>query len=311
MTKKQLRHIDAAINGDKALTKYNGLFGTDGPLMLRQTNLQNAIGTCSDYILKQKRNLGYRENTLHDLQTMEGRAWAISKITHEYAIDINDSTLAGKVAYDKSDFSHGSILQMKSNAQAVYDAVNGAVATAMIAAGYHITAQDVTDLHDIIADVEDDMGLPKADIASAKAATTGLNSAVKDDVDPAIERIVDYLTPYALTHLFEYNTVVDAFEIPQVGMRHIALRIRVSDSETHTRGTRAVINIEGALLDESKKKARLSSRRGIVDYSHEDLPEGNYKVTVSLDGYETAVFEDVAVFDSRMTLLDVQLKEIE
>ena len=307
MTDRQLRHLDAAISQDKAITKFITIWGTDAPLMLRQTRLQNAIKKVNDKVLAQKRNLGYRAETLHDLQTLEGRAWAIAKITHEYAVDINDNELAGKVAYDLSDFNHGSMVQIKTNAKAVYDTVNGAVQTAMTTAGYHITPADVTALGDIIEEVEDDMGMPKADIAASKAATEALKHAIADDLDPAMDSVVDYLTPYALTNLDEYNTVVDASEIAEIGLRHIALRIRVSDDTTHTRCGQALANIDGPGIEEGKKVEKKTSKRGISDYAHEALPEGNYTVTITHKGYQPKVINNVAVYNDKMTLLDVQL----
>jgi hypothetical protein len=305
MTDRQLMHLDAALNGNQALDNLNSLFGGDAPLMLRKGKLTTSITKCTQFHLGQKRNLGYRVKTIQDLQTMEGKAWAVAKIAHEYALDINDTVLAGKVDYERSDFSTGSIQQMKDNAQGVFDAVNGPVATAMIAGGYHITALDVSTLGDVIDDVEDDMGGPKADIAATKANTTALAAEIKDKLDPAMDSIVDYITPYALTNLLEYNTVVDAFEIPEVGKRLIALRVRVSDSVTHTRYKNATVTISGPELPEPIVK--ISSKRGIVDVSREDLPEGTYTITVELKDCTPQTFDDVGVFDAGMKLVDCQL----
>jgi hypothetical protein len=305
MTDRQLRHINAANSGDQAITLYNGIWGTDNPLMLRQTKLQQAIQKANQKVLAQKRNLGYRAETLHDLQTLEGRAWAIAKIAHEYAIDINDNVLAGKVNYEKSDFNHGSIMQIKTNAESVFNAVNGPVQVAMTTAGYHITALDVSNLGDIIDEVEDDMGKPKADIAATKAATEALRLVIKDELDPAMDSVVDYITPYALTNLDEYNATVDAFEISEIGVRHLNLRVRVSDSVTHTRYKNATVTVSGPELPEPLVKT--TSKRGIADFSDEVLPEGTYTVKVELKDCTPQTFDDVAVFDAKMKLVDCQL----
>lgn len=307
MTDRQLRHLDAAINGDKALTNNSGVFGTDAPLMLRQGKLQASIAKCKDYHMGQKRNLGYRAKTVHDLQTMEGRAWAVAKIVGEYARDIGNTVLEHKVDFDRTDFSEGSIQEMKDNASIVFNATNGAVQTAMTTAGYHITPADVAALGTSITDVEADMGGPKADITATKASTEGLKNEIKDHLDPGMDSIVDYIAPYALTNLDEYNTVVDAFEIPEIGKRKISLWVRVSDSVTHTRYSNAVVTVTGPEIADTAGLEKKTSKRGIVARSHEDLPEGNYTVTVSLNGCDTKVFNNVAVFDDRMTTVDCQL----
>jgi len=302
MDDRKKRKYNAAVAGDAAMTNHAADIAGNAPLLAKQTAMQGVILKIDDDNKKRDRDKGYATMMAKDLHTMQDDALSIAALLVEYAKQTNDDVLLHKIDFDKTDLSHGAETERKKNAQIIYDAANANVA-AMIAAGYQITAPQVAALLADIGKVTSDEGGTKANIADTVAATDALD---KDFVNlkDAEESIFNFMKPYAATKPDAYNAIMDAFEPSDIGKRMIALRIAVSDTVTNIRLENAeVVIVELAL----KKK---SSKRGIVDFSHQELPAGNYTVQITLHGYVVFTQANVGVSDVKLMRVDGKLVKL-
>jgi hypothetical protein len=95
----------------------------------------------------------------------------------------------------------------------------------------------------------------------------------------------------------------EGFEILDIGKRGIADRFRIYDSVLNLRLHGALVEI----TDNGQKKK--SSENGIVDFSHELMPQGNYSATVVLREYGKLTINNIPAFDDKMTTIDVPLEK--
>ncbi|MCY7409671.1 MAG: hypothetical protein LH473_05315 [Chitinophagales bacterium] len=82
-----------------------------------------------------------------------------------------------------------------------------------------------------------------------------------------------------------------------VGVRHRAIRVTCLDSVAHVRLAKVEVKIVELNLIVK------SSKRGIADFSHLDVAEGNYTVTCTLNGYVVFTLKNVAVFNNKMAAI--------
>jgi hypothetical protein len=295
------RKHDACVDGLRVMANHNTELSGDTPLQTLATTLGTSIGKIDDYETKRVHNLGFEQKLKHDLQTMRGEGWAIAKLVEEYAKATHNDTLQHEVAFHKSDFSKGTYDDQKRNAQIVFDAADGAVVAAMVTAGYNITAARVTALGTAITDFAADMGTPRADIADTVAYGNAEKAEIKDVLMPTRQSILNLMASYAATNKVVYDAVLDGFEILDIGVRHIAIRVRVFDSVLNVRLPKATVTVS----DNGEKKK--SSENGIVDFSHQQCPQGNYSMTVALHGYGILTINNIPSYDDKMITLDVPL----
>jgi len=296
------RKHDACIDGTRGITNHAADFVADLPLLALQTTLDNSVAKMDDYEAKRLHNLGYEQKLVQDIHTMQGESWAIAKLVEEYAKAIHNDVLEHLVGFHKSDLTSGSIDKKKTNAGIVFAAAMANVA-AMVAAGYNITAARVTGLGTSIANVTSDQGTPRADIADNVAARDAEIAEVKNVLMPTRKSILNLLAAYAVPKPLTYAAVADSFEILEIGKRHIADRIRVTDSVLKLRLPHALVTVKE--IPTLPKKT--SSELGIVDLSHETLPQGNYTLVISLRNYGTITMMNVPAYDDKMTIVDVPL----
>lgn len=107
--------------------------------------------------------------------------------------------------------------------------------------------------------------------------------------------ILDLSITYSLSNPTFYGIVQDAFEIGIMGVRHVAMRVTCSDQITNVRLGKVDVKIVELNITVQ------SSRRGIADFSHLDLAEGNYTVTCTKNGYVVFTQANIAVFDNKIT----------
>lgn len=299
------RKHDCAIDGTRAVTNYSADFALDLPFLALQTTLDASVLKMDGFEAKRLHNLGFEQKLLNDIHIMQSESWAIAKLVEEYAKAIHDDVLEHQVGFHKSDLTSGSIDKMKSNAGIVFTAATGPVVTAMVAAGYNITAARVAGLGTAIANVTADQGTPRANTADNVAAHELEIAECNNVLWPTRKSMLNLLAAYAVTKPLTYAAVADAFEVLDISIKHIADRLRVTDSVLKLRLHGALLEI----LELPTLPKKTSSELGIVDLSHESLPQGNYTFRISLKGYGTITMKNVPAYDNKMTIVDVPLEK--
>jgi hypothetical protein len=303
METKLKRKHDACVDGSVAMANHSADLGTDLPLQTLKTTIDNSIVTLDGYETHRLHNLGFESKLKHDLQTMRGEGWAIAKLVEEFAKATHDSTLEHLVGFHRSDFITGSYDSQKNVATIVFNAATPARVTAMIAAGYNITAPRVAGLGTAINDFTLDMGTPRADIADTVAYGNAERDEIKNVLMPARQSVLNLMASYAATKKLVYDAVLDGFEIVDIGKRHIAARFRIYDSVLNVRLHNALVTLTDIGLDKK------SSENGIVDFSHQQMPQGNYSATVVLREYGTLTINNIPAYDDKLTTIDVPLEK--
>jgi len=303
MNSRQSRKYNAAVSGDQELTNHAADFAGNTALTNKQTALQGSIDRIEIVQQKQETDIsGFAAAKFAARQFMAGKAWVIAKLLTVYAREISDSVLLEEIDFEKSDFMHGKETVAKDRAKLVRDRANTHLA-AMMAAGYQITAAMITALSTAITNFEAEEGKPGAAEGDTVAATSDLATEFTA-LDTVEEDIFDLIVSYAENSPSFYNAVNDAFEIEDIGSRMIAMRVTAADDVTNTRLAKAAVRIVELNI------VKNSSKRGVSDFSQLEMIEGNYTVEITLNGYQTFLLSNLAVFASKLTRVEARLVKL-
>jgi len=109
-------------------------------------------------------------------QLMIDRAFVIARALTAYASITENSILAGRVKYSKSDFTSAKDVDVLSKAKSVWEVAQEHVDNL---ADYGITAQHVTELEEAIANYGDALSSPRVAINQRKEATGSIQQQIK------------------------------------------------------------------------------------------------------------------------------------
>jgi hypothetical protein len=213
-------------------------------------------------------------------------AWALAKAVKSLAIDNGDNTLAGEMDFSWSDLRYAKDQDTVDRWQLVHDRADDN-STALDTGGY-VDITLIATLDTQLSAFKSSRPKPQAHIASNKALNREVKVQVKNMVKLKKE-LIDRLTQFALSNTTFYNTVLDAFEVDRIGVRHRAARLVYEDMATGVR-------LKGVKSNWVELEVTLkSSKRGIVDMKQADAEEGNYTIVSELKDYTTNTQSNFAV----------------
>ncbi|MCG3167672.1 MAG: hypothetical protein POELPBGB_03466 [Bacteroidia bacterium] len=228
-------------------------------------------------------------------------AWKIAKPLAVYASDIGDTDLAGEIDFEWSELRYGKDEDVIDDWQLIHDRAN--THSAALAAGGYIDVIWITDLQTQITAFEDKRGKPKAKRSSNKAINDQIELKIKE-LQTIKTDLLDLLVIFAENNPLFYNAAKAAFEKDMTGIRHIALRLRFVDEVLPeiripgVKGKIAELNIE-----------KVSSRKGVIEYSHQELAQGNYTLQVKAATYKDQTIANIGIQTGKLKTLEVVLQK--
>lgn len=295
MNDDQRRQYDAAVAGKDALDENTAAYVGNTPLINKVTDLGNAITAVETSEAAQTVDTkGYTAIKNAAKETMAEKAWQIAKPLSIFAKNTGNTVLQNEIDFELSDLLSVADEVAKSRCTLIRArAVTNQAA--LTAGGYQITAAMTTSLTSAINDFNLKKGQKVTAKSGTKAATVSLGTNMKTMMGISND-ILDLSVTYASSNATFYNTLQDAFEVGSVGVRHIAMRVTCNDQVTGVR----LENVDVRIVELNITVK--SSKRGIADFSHNDVPEGgNYTVTASKNGYVLFTQANVGVSDDKLT----------
>lgn len=302
MTDRQSRALEAALSGLGVMVENTIVWNGLPAVVSKKTDLESLI---SKILLEQDKQTadttGNAAGKSVKKKDAAMKAWAIAKPMAVFANDTNDYVLRNEIDFALSDLMSGKDVDVRDRWQLVHDRANTHI-VALTAGGYGVVAADVTALQTLIDDFVAVESKPRVAKTQSAAATKELKKLF-DMLREMKSELIELLTPFALSNVSFYSSVVDGFEIVDIGTRHIALRLTFIDEVTGIR----LGNVKG--LIQEVQVGKFSSSAGVMDFSFQELPDGNYTFIGALPLYEDVSIDNIGIEKGKLKRIDIKLKK--
>ena len=226
------------------------------------------------------------------------KALRIAKPMAIFAKDTNNLELFSEIDFEWVDLRYGKDQDSIDNWQLVHDR-GFANDAALIADGYIETGW-VGELLTAITDFESKRGKPVAKRANVKALNEQLNLRVKELMVIKSD-LVDLLVQFKDSNPEFFTAVKTAFELDMTGVRHLALRVRYMDEATGVR----LPGVVGTIVETGLSKT--SSNKGIIEFTRQELAQGNYVLRSTLNHYEVSEQANIGIDHEELVTLEVEM----
>jgi len=226
-------------------------------------------------------------------------AYIIGQALVAFAEDNDDDVLLGEIDFPFSELRNKKDQTVIDRWQLIHDRAN-ANAPALDTGGYGVNPPMIAQFQLAIDDFKNKKGKPKA----AKANTKALNEELKDEfkeLDKITDSLQTRLVQFAEANGEFYHTVINAFAIDDIGVRHNAIRLVYVDAVTGVR----LRGVNAKLVEKALEK--FSSKRGVSTFTQQETPEGNYTVDSSLPGYTNVRSANIGVQAGKVIKMVVQM----
>ena len=301
MTDNATRTMNAAVAGQQVMNDNAPLWNTrmamvnkKGALDAKVTEIEQLNDDVTD-----GRGQGVAKRAARDLAART--ALKLAKPMSVLARNINDPVLEAETDLVWTELRYGTDQGVIDLWQLVHDraAAHGA---ALTADGY-IDAAWIPQLQTEIEAFKAQRGRPKAKRSDIKAINRQIVIGIKE-LQAIKTDLLDLLVVFKESDPVFYGTVKAAFEKDMTGTRHIALRLHYMDAATGIR----LAGVEAAVVELGLKKT--GSKNGRIDFSQQELPQGNYILISTLKNYGGSRLENVGIKDGKMTLLEVVMQKV-
>jgi hypothetical protein len=223
-------------------------------------------------------------------------ALKLSKPMAVFARDTSNSILEEEIDFSMTQLSVGKDQTVIDNWQLIHDRADSNEAA--LVAGDYTEATWTTELADAITTFKNLRGGPKAKRSDIKAINAQI--AIKAKELQAIKTdLLGLLVQFMVSHPIFYNAVEAAFELDMTGKRHIALRLIFSDQATGLR----LSGVKAQVVELNLSKT--ASKRGIIDFSQQQLPQGNYTLIFTLKGYADQTVQNGAIESDKLKTIQI------
>ena len=226
----------------------------------------------------------------------------VCKVMKVYARRTGNDTLKGEIDFTLSDLYHTSDENTADRLLTVFNRGTTHV-TAMIAAGYHITAGDVTAVGTARTAFVDSENKPQVAKVGVKVATYNIKGAVKE-LDDIAEDVIDLANGYLITNADFVKGVTDAYRKGSVGVRHLSLVMSYVDDVTGVALKGVNATITNGVVTITGKSTKLGNVR------EKSMENGNYTVTSELLTYITDVQTGVGIEEGKIKKITVRLRKV-
>jgi 5-hydroxyisourate hydrolase-like protein (transthyretin family) len=225
----------------------------------------------------------------------------LSKPMTVFARDTNNAVLEGEINLPWSSIRYSKDQVAIDNWQLVHDRAESNEA-ALVAGGYS-EASWITELDDAITAFKFERGRPKAKQADIKAMNEQVALKVKELQLLKID-LLNLLVQFMVSDPAFYGAVEAAFELNMSGQRHVALRLHFIDEATGVR----LAGVEALVVELGRSKT--ASKNGRIDFSQQQLPQGNYILVFTLKDYAEQTVQNVGIGHGKMKLMEVVMVKI-
>ncbi len=228
-------------------------------------------------------------------------AFKLSKPMTVFARDTNNMVLEGEINLSWSKLRYSKDQVVIDNWQLVHDRAESNEA-ALVAGGYS-EAIWINELDDAITAFKFERGRPKAKRSDIKALNEQVALKVKELQLIKVD-LLELLVQFMVSDPVFYRAVESAFELDMSGRRHVALRLHFVDEATDVR----LAGVEAWVVELGRSKT--ASKNGRIDFSQQQLPQGNYILVFTLKDYVKQTVQNVAIEHGKMKLLEVVMVKI-
>lgn len=223
-------------------------------------------------------------------------ALKLSKPMTVFARDTNNSVLEEEINLSWTKLRFGKDQTVIDNWQLVHDRADANEAA--LVAGDYTEAAWKTQLADAINGFKTLRGKPKAKRSDIKAINAQIASKVKE-LQAIKTDLLDLLVQFMVSNPIFYSAVEAAFELDMTGRRHLALRLNFIDQATGIR----LPGVKAQLVELGVSKT--SSKRGTIDFSQQQLPQGNYSLLFTLKDYAEQTVQNVAIESGKLNTMEI------
>lgn len=298
MKDESTRILNAAAGGQQVMDDNAAIWNGKPAIVIKKNALDTKIAEIG--ALDDNETDGTGEGTAKTAarKTAATTAWQLAKPLRVYAKDINDTVLEHEIDFEWYDLRYGKEQDALDDWQLIHDRAD--THQAALGAGGYV---DVALIPQLLLDInafKAKRGKPKAKRSDNKAINKQIALKIKE-LQVIKEDLLGLLVQFAVSNAQFYSAVKSAFEKDMIGIRHLALRVRYTDEVTGIR----LAGVEGEIKELAKKK--LSSRKGVIEYSLQELPQGNYKYLSKLKTYKDDSKENVGVQEGKLLTLDIKM----
>jgi len=300
MNDNATRVLNAAVGGQQVMENNSGLWNTKNAVVNKKNALDAKIlqiGVLDD---GETDGSGITTAKTNAKEAAAKTAWKIAKPLAVFAKDTGNTALLGEIDFEWTDLRFGKEQDLINDWKLVYDRALANEAQ-LVLEGYvetGVVAQLLTDRNNFIAQ----QGKPKAKRSDNKSFNEQIELKIKELQEIKTD-LLGLLVQFAESYPQFYSAVKAAFEKDMIGVRHIALRIHYTDKNTGVQ----LKGVEGEIKELGKKK--ISSRKGVIDFSFQEVAQGNYIYISKLLHYKDITIENVKVEDGIMGKLDIVMEK--
>jgi hypothetical protein len=302
MNDNSTRVLNAAVAGQEVMDNplNVGVWSGKPAVVTKKTALDNKITEIEQLDDSETDGSGESAGKKAARVAAANTAWKITKPLAIFAKDTGDTTLEGEIDFEWTDVRYGKDQDVIDNWQLIHDKAN-ANAAALDAGGY-VDIALIPLLLTQINGFKDKRGKPKAKRSANKATNEAIEERVKE-LKTIKTDLLGLLVQFADSNTEFYNSVKAAFELDMTGVRHLALRLRFEDEATEIR----LPGVEAEIKELGLKK--ISSANGVIEFSQQELAQGNYTVLVKAGTYKNQELKNVGIQTGKLKTIEVVLQK--
>ena len=303
MNDNQTRIYNSGVAGQTVMNNNSIIWNGKAAIVNKKNSLDGVLGDIEDSQDEQESNkTGNAIAKKESKRNAANSTLVVAKVVRVFAADTNNAVLEQEVDFEFSDLFFAKDVTAKDRWQLVHDRANTHI-LALTAGGYGITALMLTAQQgniDAFALLE---GTPEAAKATTKAATIDIKKEIKD-LTTFKRDLIDLHSQFALNQATYYNSVIDAFEVIDTGVRHQTLRIVYFDDVTGVR----LPDVRATLVEKSLLKK--SSDLGVVTFMHQEAENGNYTLLSEKAGYTSVTRNNLGSEEGKLMRLEIRMVKI-
>lgn len=215
-----------------------------------------------------------------------------------FARDTNNSVLVEEINFRWSKFRYGKDQDVINRWQLVHDRTD--TNKLELVAGDYIEASWILQLQSEINTFKTLRGKVKAKRSDIKAINAQIALKIKE-LQATKTDLMNLLVQFKETDPIFYTAVKSAFALNMTGKRHIALRLHFIDKSTGIR----LPNVQAQITELALIKT--ASKNGRIDFSQQDLPQGNYSLIAKLKNFADQTIQNVAIKSGKFNTMEITM----
>ncbi len=305
MEDRQTRNYEAGITGKTIMENFIAIWTLKIPIAAKKALLDASLLRIEKLMDKQEAdNTGNATAKRNAKVKAANNGWTHSKILAAFATDTDNETLRAEIDFEITDLLNIKDSKAKERWNTILQKGTDNLA-ALTAGGYDIDAASLLTLKNDIKAFTDIETSPRTSKVASKAATNDMKLEFKTLKKIKIG-LIELLAPFKDSNSEFYLSMVSAFSSVGIGVRHLALRLTLVDEITNVR----LKVVKCVVVELPLLLGKLSSERGIIDYSQLEMKEGNMTLNIAAENYDPQTLNNVAIVKGKLLRLVIKMKKI-